>query len=72
MLEGLEYQAYKILRQGFDRAFGGPKFVETFPVVIDAGCGTGLAGTQVRTVQKIRVDRHGNFSFFLASCRVHH
>jgi len=50
VLETLEYQGYKMLRSGFDQAFGGQKLVETFEVVLDAGSGTGLVGTQFRNV----------------------
>jgi predicted TPR repeat methyltransferase len=47
LVQELGYSGYEILRRGFDRAFGGETSVLTFPVVVDAGCGTGLVGEQV-------------------------
>ena len=46
LVEELSYTGFERLRRGFDRAFGGE--VPTFSVVVDAGCGTGLVGEQVR------------------------
>jgi hypothetical protein len=43
----LGYNGFERLRRGFDRAFGGRDHVPTFPLVVDAGCGTGLVGEQV-------------------------
>jgi predicted TPR repeat methyltransferase len=51
LVQELGYNGYERLRRGFDRAFGGSQFVPTFPLVIDAGCGTGLVGKQVSTNQ---------------------
>ena len=48
-MKELGYTGYERLRRGFDRAFGGQDKVPKFPLVIDAGCGTGLAGEQVTT-----------------------
>jgi predicted TPR repeat methyltransferase len=47
LVKELGYTGYETLRRGFDRAFGGETSVLTFPVVVDAGCGTGLVGEQV-------------------------
>lgn len=52
MVEELGYTGYERLRRGFDRAFGGPKSVPTFSLVVDAGCGTGLVGEQFRNVSE--------------------
>ena len=49
-MQELGYTGYERLRRGFDRAFGGQEKVPKFPLVIDAGCGTGLAGEQVSVV----------------------
>lgn len=49
-MKELGYTGYERLRRGFDTAFGGPGFVPTFSLVIDAGCGTGLVGEQVRGI----------------------
>ena len=48
LVQELGYDGYARLRRGFDRAFGGQELVPKFPLVIDAGCGTGLVGEQVR------------------------
>ena len=48
LVEELGYNGYERLRRGFDRAFGGSEEVPVFSLVIDAGCGTGLVGEQVR------------------------
>jgi len=48
LVEELGYDGYARLRRGFDRAFGGEANVPKFHVVVDAGCGTGLVGEQVR------------------------
>lgn len=50
LVQELGYDGYERLRRGFDRAFGGQDKVPTFPLVIDAGCGTGLVGEQFRNV----------------------
>jgi predicted TPR repeat methyltransferase len=48
LVQELGYTGYERLRRGFDRAFGGQDKVPTFSLVVDAGCGTGLVGEQVR------------------------
>jgi len=48
----LKYTGYETLRLGFDEAFGGRDNVPTFPLVVDAGCGTGLAGEQFRNISE--------------------
>jgi len=48
LVEELGYDGYARLRRGFDRAFGGESNLPQFDVVVDAGCGTGLVGEQVR------------------------
>ena len=48
LVEELGYDGYARLRRGFDRAFGGEANLPKFDVVVDAGCGTGLVGEQVR------------------------
>lgn len=52
MVSELGYNGYERLRRGFDRAFGGEDNVPKFPLVIDAGCGTGLTGEQFRNVSE--------------------
>ena len=47
LVKELGYTGYERLRRGFDRAFGGQDKVPIFPLVVDAGCGTGLVGEQV-------------------------
>jgi hypothetical protein len=47
LVQELGYNGYERLRLGFDKAFGGQDSVPTFPLVVDAGCGTGLVGEQV-------------------------
>ena len=47
-MEELGYNGYERLRRGFDRAMGDK--IEPFPLVVDAGCGTGLVGEQFRNV----------------------
>ena len=49
LVDELGYDGYERLRRGFDRAYGGEDKVPRFQTVIDAGCGTGLVGEQVRT-----------------------
>ena len=49
-MQELGYNGYERLRRGFDRAFGGRDSVPLFKQVVDAGCGTGLVGEQVRNV----------------------
>ena len=48
LVDELGYNGYERLRRGFNRAYGGEENVPTFQVVVDAGCGTGLVGEQVR------------------------
>lgn len=48
LVDELGYNGYERLRRGFDRAFGGQENVPSFSLVVDAGCGTGLVGEQVR------------------------
>ena len=48
MVEELGYDGYQRLRRAFDRSFGGEDKVPSFELVVDAGCGTGLVGEQVR------------------------
>lgn len=49
LVEELGYDGYARLRRGFDRAhLGSNQATPTFGVVLDAGCGTGLVGEQVR------------------------
>lgn len=52
LVDELGYNGYERLRRGFDRAYGGQKNVPTFSLVVDAGCGTGLAGEQFRNVSQ--------------------
>ena len=47
-MEELGYDGYQRLRRAFDRSFGGEDKVPSFKLVVDAGCGTGLVGEQVR------------------------
>jgi hypothetical protein len=47
LVQELGYNGYERLRRGFDRSFGGQESVPKFPLVVDAGCGTGLVGEQV-------------------------
>ena len=51
LVEELGYDGYARLRRGFDRAFGGRENLPTFSTVLDAGCGTGLVGEQVRSIR---------------------
>ena len=51
LVEELGYDGYARLRRGFDRAFGGRESLPTFSKVVDAGCGTGLVGEQVRMIE---------------------
>jgi predicted TPR repeat methyltransferase len=48
LVQELGYNGYAQLRSAFNKAFGGEHKVPMFDVVIDAGCGTGLVGEQVR------------------------
>lgn len=52
LVSELGYNGYERLRQGFDRAFGGGGNVPMFRLVVDAGCGTGLAGEQFRNISE--------------------
>jgi len=47
-VEELGYDGYQRLRRAFDRSFGGEAKVPLFNIAVDAGCGTGLVGEQVR------------------------
>jgi len=49
LVKELGYDGFERLRLVFDRVFGESK-VPIFEVVIDAGCGTGLAGEQFRNI----------------------
>lgn len=49
-MDELGYNGYERLRRGFNRAFGGEENVPNFPLVVDAGCGTGLVGEQVSCI----------------------
>ena len=51
LVEELGYNGFERLRRGFDRSFGGQENTPMFSLVVDAGCGTGLVGEQVRTQQ---------------------
>ena len=46
LVDNLGYDGFKRLRHAFDVATGG--VADKFDVVVDAGCGTGLVGEQVR------------------------
>jgi len=48
LVEELGYVGFQKLRKAFDKAFGGEENVPMFDLVVDAGCGTGLVGEQVR------------------------
>ena len=48
LVKELGYTGYERLRRAFDRAF--QEKPPTFPLVVDAGCGTGLVGEQVRAL----------------------
>jgi hypothetical protein len=48
LVEELGYTGFQKLRIAFDKAFGGEEKVPKFDLVVDAGCGTGLVGEQVR------------------------
>jgi hypothetical protein len=48
LVDELGYTGYATLRSAFNNAFGGEDKVPIFDVVVDAGCGTGLVGEQVR------------------------
>jgi predicted TPR repeat methyltransferase len=50
LVHDLGYTGYERLRRGFDRAFNGNP--PLFAKVVDAGCGTGLAGEQFRNVSQ--------------------
>ena len=48
LVDELGYNAFDRMRQGFDRAMVSEELSEkVFPLVLDAGCGTGLAGEVV-------------------------
>ena len=53
MVKELGYTGYERLRRAFDRAFD--QKAPIFGKVLDAGCGTGLVGEQVRTHQKYTI-----------------
>ena len=48
LVKELGYTGFQKLRIAFDKAFGGEEKVPKFDLVVDAGCGTGLVGEQVR------------------------
>lgn len=48
LVDELGYTGYATLRRAFNDALGGEEKVPIFDVVVDAGCGTGLVGEQVR------------------------
>lgn len=50
LVQELGYTGYERLRRGFDRAFHGKPPI--FDLVVDGGCGTGLAGEQFRNVSR--------------------
>mmetsp|Transcript_19778 Transcript_19778/g.40166 ORF Transcript_19778/g.40166 Transcript_19778/m.40166 type:complete len:513 (-) Transcript_19778:652-2190(-) len=53
LVDELGYNGFERLRRGFDRAFGSnSEDTPYFDMVIDAGCGTGLAGEQFRNISK--------------------
>lgn len=58
LVEELGYDGYQRLRRAFDRSFGGQEKVPSFDLVVDAGCGTGLVGEQVR--QQTTICMHNN------------
>jgi predicted TPR repeat methyltransferase len=62
LVEELGYNGFKKLRKAFDNALGGEEKVPKFDLVIDAGCGTGLVGEQVRGFEPthIGMPRHWN------------
>ena len=51
-MEELRYNGYERLRRAMDRAFSSNPHVESFAVVVDAGCGTGLVGEQFRNISQ--------------------
>lgn len=55
-MEELGYDGYQRLRRAFDRSFGGENNVPSFKLVIDAGCGTGLVGEQVRVFYSMKLE----------------
>ncbi|KAI2503964.1 methyltransferase domain-containing protein [Fragilaria crotonensis] len=48
LVEELHYNGYERLRHAADRAFSSKPRLDSFAVVVDAGCGTGLVGEQFR------------------------
>jgi predicted TPR repeat methyltransferase len=62
LVQELRYNGYERLRRAFDRSFSGSTpgssdgnptpATPLFDVVVDAGCGTGLAGEQFRNVSR--------------------
>jgi predicted TPR repeat methyltransferase len=54
LVHELRYNGFERLRRGFDRAMEnvGPNVTKLFDTVLDAGCGTGLAGEQFRNVSR--------------------
>ena len=53
LVSDLKYDGYKRLRRAFNSAFGGA--VPVFSLVIDAGCGTGLVGSEFRNISEYLV-----------------
>lgn len=54
LVQELGYTGYERLRKAFDRAFDQKPPV--FGKVLDAGCGTGLVGEQVRKLRRLSVN----------------
>lgn len=50
LVQELGYTGYQRLRIAFDRALGLTEKTTNFAKVVDAGCGTGLAGEQFRNI----------------------
>ncbi len=58
LVEELGYDGYARLRRAFDKGMASEGIdvsAKTFGVVLDAGCGTGLVGEQVRIVQSFQL-----------------
>ena len=55
LVDELGYNAFHRMRKGFDRALliqENEDTEKTFPTVVDAGCGTGLAGEEFRRISQ--------------------
>lgn len=55
LVKDLGYTGYQKLRLAFDKAFAKEKYVPTFDIVVDAGCGTGLVGEQFRNISRVLI-----------------